>query len=159
MGDKQIGDPLLILEIFQKIDDLRLNGYIQRRNRLVTDYQIRLQNQRTRNPNPLPLSAGKLMGITVGMFFRKPHPLKHRIYQLIRLFFLSHNSVSDQRFCNNIPHRHSRIQGSVRILEDHLHLFAKRFQFLLLHIRNIGSVQKNLTVCHVIHTDNGSCTA
>ena len=39
MGDEEIGKPQLFLELLQQIDYLSLDGDIQRRNRLVTDYQ------------------------------------------------------------------------------------------------------------------------
>ena len=40
MGDKQIGQVHIPLEPHQHIDDLCLNGYVQRRDRLVTDQKI-----------------------------------------------------------------------------------------------------------------------
>ena len=55
-------------QIIQQIDNLRLNGNIQRRNRLVADDKFRSYRKRSRNADTLSLSAGKLMGITVCVF-------------------------------------------------------------------------------------------
>ncbi len=62
MGNKQIGELKFPLKPDQKVDHLRLNGNIQRRDRLVTDNKLRVNRQRSRNPNPLSLSPGKFMG-------------------------------------------------------------------------------------------------
>ncbi len=41
MGYKQVGQSIFSLQILQHVDYLCLNGYIQRRNRLVTDNEFR----------------------------------------------------------------------------------------------------------------------
>ncbi len=57
-----------LLEDFQeRLGHLRLNGNIQRGDRLVADDKSRLQAQRPGDPDALPLASGKLMGIAVGM--------------------------------------------------------------------------------------------
>ena len=45
MGDEQIGQAELLLERTQKVDDLRLNGNVQRGNRLVAEDEIRIQRK------------------------------------------------------------------------------------------------------------------
>ena len=68
MGDKQIGNTQFFLKLLKHIDDLRLNGNIQCRNRLITDDKLRVHSKGACNPDSLPLSAGKLMGITRCVF-------------------------------------------------------------------------------------------
>ena len=63
MGHKQVGDPHLILNLLQQVDDLGLDGHIQGRDRLVTDNESGIQGHGPGNGDPLPLAAGKLMGI------------------------------------------------------------------------------------------------
>ena len=63
--DKQIGKAVFILQFFQNIDYLCLDGHIKCRNRLVTYNELRIGCQRPGNSDPLTLSAGKLMWITV----------------------------------------------------------------------------------------------
>jgi hypothetical protein len=40
MGDEQIGQVELLLELTEQIQDLRLNGHVKRRHRLVGDDQL-----------------------------------------------------------------------------------------------------------------------
>src|SRR6202011_3243245 len=61
MTDEQEGEAEIELQIMQQVHDLHLDGYIERRNRLVTHDQVRLGSKCPRNPNTLALSAGELM--------------------------------------------------------------------------------------------------
>ena len=62
MGDKQIGQLFGLLQIFQHVDNLCLNGHIQSRYRLITDDKSRIYCQRSGNADPLTLSTGKFVG-------------------------------------------------------------------------------------------------
>ena len=42
----------------QQIENLRLDGHVERGGRLVGDQQLRLAGQRDRDRNPLPHAAG-----------------------------------------------------------------------------------------------------
>ena len=53
------------LQFFEQVDDLRLNGNVERGDRLVADDELRIHRQRARNANPLPLSAREFVRITV----------------------------------------------------------------------------------------------
>ena len=48
-----------------KIDDLRPDRYVQRRHRLVTDDDLRIQRQRARNAQPLTMAARELVRIVL----------------------------------------------------------------------------------------------
>ena len=50
-------------QLQQEIEDLALDGDIQRRDRLVRDEQPRLRSQRPGNRDPLPLPTGELKTI------------------------------------------------------------------------------------------------
>ena len=75
MGYEKIGKPHLLLNILKHIYYLGLNGNIQSRNRLVTYDELRINRKRSRDSHPLPLSSGKLMWITVGVFGIKAYML------------------------------------------------------------------------------------
>ena len=66
VGDEQVGQPHLALQLQQQVDDLRLDGDVQRRHRLVGDDQLRLQGQRPRDADALPLAARELVRIAAG---------------------------------------------------------------------------------------------
>jgi hypothetical protein len=57
MGDKQKGDAEIVAQIGKQIDDLRLNRDIQRRDRLVGNDKVRVENQRPGNTDTLALTA------------------------------------------------------------------------------------------------------
>ena len=67
--NKQICQSEIPLQIHQEIDDLGLYRNIQCRHRFIADDKIRLQSYGTCNADALPLSAGKLMGISVFMLW------------------------------------------------------------------------------------------
>ncbi len=49
-------------QVEHQIDNLRPNGDIQGRHRLIGYHHLRIQRQRAGNADPLPLAAGKGMG-------------------------------------------------------------------------------------------------
>ena len=71
MCDKQIRGSCLLLDILHQVNDLCLNGNVQRRDTLICNDQFRVHDQRSRNSDTLSLSTGKLMRITARMFRRK----------------------------------------------------------------------------------------
>ena len=62
MGNKQKRDAHLALQVEHQIDNLRPNGDIRGRHRLVGYHHLRIQRQRAGNADPLPLAAGKAWG-------------------------------------------------------------------------------------------------
>ena len=58
---------ITILHILKHIYDLRLNGNVKCRDRLVADYKVRLDRKSPGDPYPLLLSSGKLMRVPVGV--------------------------------------------------------------------------------------------
>ena len=85
MGNEHIGQAVLLLQILKQVQNLSLNGYIQRGNRLIADDKPRGNRQCPGNANSLPPSAVQLMGIgeritpgqTDGI-----HQLGHALFQL-----------------------------------------------------------------------------
>ena len=49
----------------EQVHDLRLNGNVQRRDRLVCHQKLRLHAKRPRDGDSLPLAAGELGGVFV----------------------------------------------------------------------------------------------
>ena len=65
MGNKQYGQATLALEVQQQLQDLRLDGDIERRGRLVGDNQIGLGRERHRQHDPLLHAARELVGVLI----------------------------------------------------------------------------------------------
>ena len=65
MGDQQHRHAETLLQLLEQLQDLRLDGDVERGGRLVGDQQVRLVGERHRDHHPLALAAGQLMGIGV----------------------------------------------------------------------------------------------
>ena len=69
MGNKQIRQSPLFLKVFQHIDNLSLNRYIQRGDRFITDDELRIYRKSSCDTDTLSLSTGKLVRETGHMVF------------------------------------------------------------------------------------------
>lgn len=76
MGNKQIGQSEFFLKILEHINDLRLNGNIERGDRLIADDELGIDRKRSRNTDSLALTAGELMRIAVCVLAVKTDALK-----------------------------------------------------------------------------------
>ena len=65
MADENVSQSALFLQIFEHIQDLRLDRNIQRRDRFIANQKIGFNRQGARNTEPLALPAGKFMRIAV----------------------------------------------------------------------------------------------
>ena len=63
--DQQHGHAELALQRLQELEDLRLDGDVERGGRLVGDQQIGLVGQRHGDHDPLTLAAGELVRVGV----------------------------------------------------------------------------------------------
>ena len=64
MGDQQHRHAEALLQLPEQLQDLRLDGDVERGGRLVGDQQVRLVGERHRD-HPLALAAGQLMRIGI----------------------------------------------------------------------------------------------
>ena len=65
--DEKVCEPQLFLQVFQQVDYLGLNRYIECRYRLIADNELRIKRQRTGDSNPLALTARELVWVAVGV--------------------------------------------------------------------------------------------
>ena len=61
VGDEDVREPEVLLEVLQQVQDLRLHRDVERRHRLVADDQLRVDRERPRDADPLALAAGELV--------------------------------------------------------------------------------------------------
>ena len=144
MGDKQVGEVEFLAQILQKVDDLGLNGDVERRDRLVADDELRLHGQGPRDAHPLALSAAHLVGIAVGEpgveateIEKFPHPFVPRLR--IGLDLVDFHGLADDG-----PDLHPRIERTVWVLEYDLDLLAQGDQFALAQVGHVDPVEINL---------------
>ena len=123
VGDKQVRQTQLLLEIEHQIDDLRFHRHIQRRHRFVGNNKLGFQRQRASDADPLTLPAGKLMRKTRCHIALQPDLFE----QLRHTNFCAGGIMQPEayhRFSNCLPDAHARIQALKRILKNHLCLRA-----------------------------------
>ena len=59
--DEDVREPEVALQVLEQVQDLRLHGHVERGDGLVADDQLRVDRQRARDADPLPLPAGELV--------------------------------------------------------------------------------------------------
>src|SRR3990172_3697316 len=136
MSNEQIRQPEFHLQILQNIQYLRLYGYIQRRDRLVTDDVSGAKSQGARNANTLALPTGELMRVTSGMVVLQAHLLESLTHNLHALSGRA-DPMNVQTFDHRVADRYTRIERSIRVLKDDLHVAAHGFQVSRLQRKHI----------------------
>jgi FtsZ-binding cell division protein ZapB len=63
--DEEVGEVELALQVFQKVDDLRLHAHVERGDGLVGHDELRVQGERPRDADALALPAGELVRVAV----------------------------------------------------------------------------------------------
>ena len=121
--DEQIRKPQLILKAHQQIQHLRLNGNIQRGNRLIRNDETRARDQGAGDGDALTLTAGELMRIAVELLGRNADRAGNPQHALVQLI-LRELEVRNQRLLQQLANGHARIQRGIRILKDQLHVAA-----------------------------------
>ena len=71
--DEQHGQPEALAQVGEQIDDLRLNGDVERGHRLVGDDELRLDGKRPGDADSLPLPAREFVRKTLRVLGRETH--------------------------------------------------------------------------------------
>src|SRR5947199_2231158 len=144
VGDEEVGEPELRLEVLEQVDDLGLDGHVQGRDGLVRDDERRARRGRARDADALALTAGELVRVPTQVVSRQADGVEELDDALFpqlprRGELVDHEGLADDR-----PDRHSRIQRRVRVLEDDLHLLAERAQRALVQRGDVLALEGDL---------------
>ncbi len=154
MGNKQVGEPQFLLQFFQQVDHLGLDGHVQRGNRFVTDDKLRLHGQGPGNADTLALAAAELVGKSGSMLGVESHQFQ-QVVNAFATFFSLGKLMDIQGFTNDVADGHPGIQGSVRVLKNHLHAAVQLGRFLAFQVINVLTLKKDPASCRLIKPDNG----
>ena len=124
VGDKNQGQAKVALQLPQQVDDLRLDADIQGRDGLVADHQPRPRDQSAGNVDALTLATREFVRIAIHLIGQQAHTLHHRRHPRLHLDARKAAVMGGQRFGNDLPCRHARVQRSQRILKNHLDIAA-----------------------------------
>ena len=122
MGDEQDGEPVLLPQMGKQVDDLGLNGHVQRRHRLVRHQQPRLHGESAGDGHTLALAAGQLRRILVQIALLHAHVVQLKggfCPQTApgRLHMVNGHGLGD-----DLRRRHPGIQAGGGVLKDQLAL-------------------------------------
>ena len=70
VGDEQVRELELVLQLLEQIDDLRLNRDVERRHGLIRDDEVRVERERPRKADALSLAARELVRVAPGGVLR-----------------------------------------------------------------------------------------
>jgi len=125
VGDEDVGQPELVLNVLQQVHHLGLYRYVQSGDRLIANDDLGIQGQSPGHTDPLALTAGELVRVPVDVVGVEPHQFQQLGYPAA-LLVLGHDAGMDRpRFADDIAHRHPRVERCIRILEDDLDVAAQ----------------------------------
>ncbi len=129
MADEEIGEIVLLLQIAQEVDDLRLHAHVERRCRLIEHDEAWLQHHGAGNGDALALAAGELVRIAPAGQRIEPDLLQRPADTLVALLVGERPLVHLQPFGDDVADRHARAERAVGVLEHDLQLVAQRPHF------------------------------
>ena len=140
VGDEQHRHLVLLLQVADEVEDLLLDGHVERRRRLVGDQELGLAGDRHRDHHPLLLAARHLERILVyALFgFRNADLAEQRNAARPRLAGRQAH-VQAQHFAQLKADAEDRIERTHRLLENHRDFLAAQVaQFALRQIEQIA---------------------
>src|SRR5690349_1354105 len=85
VGDEDVGQPEVLLQVLEQVEDLGLHGDVERRDRLVADDQLRVDGERACDADPLALATRELVRETVVVLGVQPDHLEQLLHTALRL--------------------------------------------------------------------------
>ena len=146
MGDPDDRHAQLLAQLFDQLDDLRLNGHVQRRGGFIRDQHFGIASQRNGNHHPLPHAARKLVRVV----FQAPSSVgdPDQLQQLngprAGLRFVQ-THMDAQRLHDLVAHVEHRVQGGHRVLKHEPDLAAAHMaQIIGVDLEKVLPVEQNL---------------
>ena len=99
--NEQIGDPQLILQIFEQVNNLRLNTDIQSADRFIAYDESWFRRECARDPNPLPLATAEFVRISSQKLRFQANPLQETRCFVLSLRGIEGGEVHSQRFSDD----------------------------------------------------------
>src|SRR2546425_7025398 len=121
VGDQEVRQPLLPLDVSQQVQDLRLDRDIQGARRFIEQEKFRFGCEGSSNRNPLSLASGELMRKSIEVVGPQSDVFKKLRGSFDRLG-ARHQVVDQNRLGDDVLHEHPGIEGGERVLEYGLHV-------------------------------------
>ncbi len=156
VGDEHVGKVQPVLEVLHQVEDLRLNGDVERRDGLVAHDELGLQGERPGDADALAPAPVELMRVgRMEAVLEFDH--LHQFLDALREFFLAGDPpVDDERLRDYAGDGHSRIEGGIGVLEDDLHLFADHPESAFVQRDDVHSVEEYGSARGLYQPEDGS---
>ena len=137
--NEKIRQPEFLLQILHQVDDLRLHGYVQRRDGFIAHHEFRLQRQRAGDADALALAAGKFVRVAVRRLARQGDQVQH-VGHPARPFGAVAEAVDGVCLGDDGADRLARIERTERVLEDDLQVSPSPAQRFATELRELGAL-------------------
>ena len=127
VGDEEVGQPPLLLELDEEVEHARLDRDVERRGGLVGDDHGRLGAERAGDGDALALAAGELVWQAIERGGVEPHALQERGRAGAGLA-AAHARVDHDGLHQRARDGEARVERGEGILEHHLDHRAQRAQ-------------------------------
>ena len=144
VGNEEIGRTELVLKFLEQVQNLGLNGNIQSGNGLVADDQLGLQSERTGDADTLTLTARELVRIAVDVLGVQTDDVQ-QLTDTLNALLLGAHAMNSHGLGDDLADGHTRIERSIGVLEDELHLTTHVLDLMLAHLGNVFALEEHLT--------------
>src|SRR6266545_416634 len=140
--DEEVREVELPLEIFQQVEDLRLDRDVESRYRLVADDQPGIESECARHSDALALAAGELVRVAVDEVRVEADDFEQPLRASPPRAAVT-DPVDGERLGDDVADGHPWVQGGVRVLKDDLHLPPHLPQLRARHLRQVLAEEAN----------------
>ena len=150
MADEQQCEAAGALNVGKRLNDLRLNGYVEGAGCFVAYDELRFGDERAGDGSSLALPAAHLVGIPVCKARVEP-ALFERQECLGACLRLASARVA-QRLLDAVAQRASGVEGADGVLEHHLQVGVQRALRRPSYVRDVLSIEPDFSRCAVRET-------
>src|SRR5262249_18304092 len=120
VGDEQIAEAELLTQLYEEVQNLRLDGHVERGDGFIGDDDFRLDGEGTSNADALALSSTERLGQFMTLARRQPARPHKKTPPFPDPAPTWTEAMDPNRLGQCLMNGHARVQRGVRILEDHL---------------------------------------
>ncbi len=128
-----------------EIEDLRLDGHIERGRRLVGDEQLRIASERDGNHRTLPHAARQIVRVLVEAVFRGTEILTRskKLDSLVPRLLRRQTAMADKDLSDLIAYRKTWVERRHRLLKNHRQPVAAQIaHFVVRQAEQIAAVEQ-----------------
>ena len=140
VGDEDIGEAHLILQLLQEVEDLGLDGDIEGGDRFVGDDEIGLADEGACDADALALAAAEGMGVTAHDLGGEANETEG-VGDAILKFCPPGQTHGAQGGADEFQDGHAGVEGGVRVLKDHAHVSAHLVELLVVELGHIDATE------------------